>query len=205
MKAREVEDEGGENKDENEIRVWEDDKIEDGGNMGTTKRRVFKKKGGREWKWKRKRQTWREGKAGWREQQRKGGGVRLNESKHNAGAGVWGGRAAGRRSTALLTQLESCELVVNGVLIQRWDFQSKHITKLCALLWVQYSHWRLAVRVQDITNATPLLGTIHVLSCLEAQIYFLICSCSFEWTLLLLLEWIERQTFGVVMVKNDKQ
>lgn len=203
MTAREVEEEGGENKDENEIRVWDDDKIEEGGNMGTTKRRGFKKKGGREWKW--KRQTLKRGESWMREQQRKGRGVRLNESKRNAGARVWGGRAAGQRSTALLTQLESCELVVNGVLIQRWDFQSKHITKLCALLWVQYSHWRVTVRVQDITNATPLLATIHVLSCLEAQIYFLICSCSFEWTLLLLLEWIERQTFGVVMVKIDKQ
>lgn len=29
------------------------------------------------------------------------------------------GGGAGRRSTALLTQLQSCELVVNGVLIQR--------------------------------------------------------------------------------------
>ncbi len=66
----------------------------------------------------------REGIAVWRGQQRKGGGIRLNEWKHNARAGEEvkkrrRRRAAGRRGIVLLTQLESCELVVNGVLIQR--------------------------------------------------------------------------------------
>lgn len=65
----------------------------------------------------------RQGIAVWREQRGKGGGIRLNERKHNARAGEEENRrrerAAGRRGTALLTQLESCELVVNGVLIQR--------------------------------------------------------------------------------------
>lgn len=52
-----------------------------------------------------------------------------------------------------------CELVVNGVLIQRrWDFQSKHITKLCALMWADYTHWRLTVNVENITNATLIWG-----------------------------------------------
>lgn len=107
------------------------------------------------------------------------------------------GRAAGHRSTALLTQLESCELVVNGVLIQRrWDFQSKHITKLCALMWADYTHWRLTVSVRNITNSALLWGhsiSVHStrLNCLEAQNCFLIYRCCFSSTLLS-LTWMPK-------------
>lgn len=53
---------------------------------------------------------------GWRE----GGELRKgNNAQAAEGENRRKGRVAGRRSAALLTQLKSCELVVNGVLIQR--------------------------------------------------------------------------------------
>lgn len=60
------------------------------------------------------------------------------------------------RTAAVPAQPEPCELLVNGVLIwRRWDFQSKHITKLDALLWAQVHCLHTPACFQHITNATP--------------------------------------------------
>lgn len=55
-----------------------------------------------------------EGAAGWKGELRKGGRIRLNERKHEAGRGE-----SGRLEEPGAPRSESRELVVNGVLIQR--------------------------------------------------------------------------------------
>lgn len=60
------------------------------------------------------------------------------------------------RTAAVPAQPEPRELLVNGVLIwRRWDFQSKHITKVDALLWAQVHCLHTPACFQHITNATP--------------------------------------------------